>query len=307
MRVIITGASGFIGKNLLLGLPSNWEVIAVYNQSTDFLDFLEQHKISNVTAVKVDLLNKQEIDNIIQKHGKQFDVCVYLAANGDPAFSVNNPIYDIESNTISLINFLDLLEINRLVYFSSGAVYDGLKGVVNPQSKIEPKLPYAISKLASELYVKFFRKENRIGNYIILRFFGAYGPYEPNRKIYNKLVRNFAMENNNTFIVRGDGKNMIDAMYIDDTIAGIKKVVSSDNSDITVDYVSGNPLSINQLVYRAATLFGKNSPEIIHEGNVPEYINFRANIEEFNIFFQFKPAIGLEEGLMKFYYHLKNG
>ena len=123
-----------------------------------------------------------------------------------------------------------------MIFFSSGAVYDGLTGLVSPESKLNPKLPYAISKLASEQYIQFFAKKGQIENYIILRFFGAFGPYEPERKIYTKLVRAFALEGKDEFVVRGDGKNLIDAMYVDDTIDGILKVMASSEKNKIVDF-----------------------------------------------------------------------
>ena len=307
MKIIITGASGFIGKNLLLNLPDSWEVIALYNKSYDFLNFISDHKIKNVFTEKINLLNRDHLKYLVQKYGNQFDGCIYLAANSDPAISVHNPLDDIESNTLTLINLLDLINIKRLLFFSSGAVYDGLVGDVNPKSHVNPLLPYAISKLASEQYIKFYKSvHKKIEEYILIRFFGAYGPFEPHRKIFNKLIKNFAFDKNESFIIRGDGENFIDAMYVEDTIQGIKNIFNSEISNVTVDFSSNQPITINQLVNRAAKLFGIDEPEIIHEGNVPEYIKFKVSCNDFNALFKFMPSISLEEGLMKFYNFLKS-
>ena len=64
---------------------------------------------------------------------------------------------------------------------------------VGPDTVLRPTLPYAISKQACENYVRHFRESGRLGSYVIARFFGAFGPYEPERKIYTRLVR-WAME-----------------------------------------------------------------------------------------------------------------
>ena len=88
-----------------------------------------------------------------------------------------------ESNTVALVTFLEHCSVNHLVYLSSGAVYDGLVGAVSPETPCSPRLPYAISKLAAEQYVRFFsERRHRPASYINVRFFGAYGPYEPARK-----------------------------------------------------------------------------------------------------------------------------
>src|SRR5207253_3027359 len=117
------------------------------------------------------------------------DAALYLAANSDPAASAERPRWDLESNTVGLVNFLESCAVDHLVYVSSGAVYDGLIGPVSPASPVAPRLPYAISKLASEQYVRFFSERRRsVGSFIIVRFFGAYGPYEPARKITTRWL-----------------------------------------------------------------------------------------------------------------------
>ena len=55
----------------------------------------------------------------------------------------------------------------------------------------------------------------------MVRFFGAYGPYEASHKIYTRLVRAFALESRNTYTIYGDGANLIDAMYVDDAIDAV--------------------------------------------------------------------------------------
>ena len=84
------------------------------------------------------------------------------------------------SNTLSLVTLLEHVRVGHVVYVSSGAVYDGLRrsGLAGDR-RSRPLLPYAISKLASEQYVRFFaERRHAIGSYINVRFFGAYGPYE---------------------------------------------------------------------------------------------------------------------------------
>lgn len=301
MRIIIPGASGFIGKNLLLKLPPRWEVIALYNTSHDFLDFLVRNNLQNVYPLKVDLSDKDQIKKIVSIFGDNFDFAVYLAANGDPIHSVKDPSNDLLSNTITLINFLESIHVDRFLYFSSGAVYDGLIGEISPASALFPILPYAISNLASESYIKFYHlKRKKINSYIILRFFGAFGPYEPERKIYTKLIKNFALEKKESFSIAGDGNNLIDAMYIDDTIDGILKVIESNYSNITLDFAFCNPITINELVKTTARIFGIKNPDIKHENTVPEYIAFKADCRTFNKTFDFETKINLDEGILKF-------
>jgi UDP-glucose 4-epimerase len=300
MKIIVPGASGFIGKNFILKAPKDWGIIAIYN-NRNLQDFVDEHNLSNVIAVKCDLANEKEVERLSKQVGKGFDICLYLAANTVIPLSVKDPVFDLHANTISLLNFLKFFRGKRIIFLSSGAVYDGLSGLVNPNIPVSPKIPYAISKLASENYIKFYvAKKKNFKNYIILRFFGAYGSYEPPRKIYTKLIRAFYFENKNEFTVYGDGRNRIDAMYIDDTIDGILKVIRSDSQNLTVDFCSGNPLSISELVFATADIFDKVNPTIRYEGTSEEYIKFYVSNKMMEKLFAFKPVTTLEEGLKKF-------
>ena len=305
MKIVVPGASGFIGKNFILNAPKDWEITAIYNK-TELDDFIYEHGLDNVTPYKCDLSNQNEVSKMYKSIENEFDVCLFLAANTSVPLSVNEPLTDLEMNTVSLLNFLKYFKANKIVFLSSGAVYDGLSGRVDPSMPLNPKIPYAISKLASENYIKFIaNKEEKIKNYIILRFFGAYGPYEPSRKIYTKLIQNFYFKKNDSFTVYGDGKNIIDAMYIDDATEALIKVVTHDIANCTIDFCSENPMTIDELVYASAKVFGIKNVCINHVGEIEEYIEFNVSSAAMNNLFEFKPSTKLEDGLEKLAKHLR--
>ena len=64
MRVAITGASGFVGKNLLLRIPESWEVFGIFNSSTDFEDFVKRYCGSNVISIKCNLTDSTELKRL---------------------------------------------------------------------------------------------------------------------------------------------------------------------------------------------------------------------------------------------------
>ncbi|MBN1815102.1 MAG: NAD(P)-dependent oxidoreductase [Anaerolineae bacterium] len=299
-RLIVPGASGFIGHNLVLATPEDWEVVALYHNSHDFPAWVEQQGLRHVTAVRCDLTDETAVHELARRVGAQFDACVFLAANGDPAYSVEHPLQDLQATVVTLLHFLSHFEIGKLIYFSSGAVYDGLQGLVSPAVAVSPCLPYAITNWVCEHYARAFAHRGRVGQYVNLRFFGAYGPHEPPRKIYTRLVRRFAFERAPQFTIRGDGRNYIDAMYVEDAIRGILTILESDQGNLTVDFCSGTPLTINELVQTAARVFGMTDLEIEHVGQVPEYINFYVSGDAMAQLFDFRPQILVEEGLERF-------
>ena len=305
MRVIITGAGGFIGKNLLLGLSGEHQLLAL-DRGGDLPEFTARHSLESVSVREGDLTDERFLEETAAEWGEEPEAVIYLAGNGDPAYSVTHPREDLRDTVLGFLTFCRYFHPRRLIYFSSGAVYDGISGPVSPSSHLDPRLPYAIGKLACEQYLKFFHRSGSIGDFIILRFFGAYGPYEPPRKIYTKLVRSFLLEKQREFTIRGDGKNLIDAMFVDDTVRALQLVLKAAVSNQVVDFCVGRPFPIRELVEEAARVF-EVPVEIKFTGEVPEYIDFRPSPAEMKELFGFSPRIPLSEGLKKLGELLRRG
>jgi UDP-glucose 4-epimerase len=298
MQVVVTGASGFLGRNFLLRAPRDWDVLALYHR-TPLDDFMATHDLPHVRALRCDLLNAADVTAVSAAVNGRADAVMYFAANGDPAASSDRPRWDLESNTTALVNFLEHCAADHVVYVSSGAVYDGLVGDVTPSTPVAPVLPYAISKLASEHYVRFFAERRRsVGSYINVRFFGAYGPYEAERKITTRWLRRMT-EGQREFVIRGDGKNLIDFMYVDDAVDGFLALLSARGTSATVDFASGNPRSIDEVVFAMAQALGVEV-SVRHEGLVPEYIQFRSADRTMRDRFGVTPRVSFAEGFARF-------
>jgi nucleoside-diphosphate-sugar epimerase len=305
MRVIVTGASGFIGRNLLLKAPRDWHIVALAHR-TSLDDFVRHHALSHVQVMPCDLLSGDDVQAVARAVDGRADAVMYLAANGDPAASSGRPRWDLESNTTALVNFLEHCSADHLVYVSSGAVYDGLSGAVTPATPVAPRLPYAISKLASEQYVRFFAERRQsLGSYINVRFFGAYGPYEAERKITTRWLRGMAA-GQREFVVRGDGKNLIDFMYVDDAVDGFLALLGAIGTSLTVDFASGTPISVDDVVLAMARAM-KIDVTLRHEGVVPEYIEFRSADRTMSERFGVRPSISFEDGFRRFHDFFRQG
>lgn len=298
MRIIVTGASGFIGRNVLLRAPCEWDIIAVYNRTPGLEQFASRHALAHVRPVRCDLLQSADVQALARTAGDEVDAVLYLAANGDPAASTARPRWDLEANTVALLNFLEHCPARHLVYLSSGAVYDGLVGEVSPRSSVSPRLPYAIAKLASEQYIRFFAERRRaLESYINVRFFGAYGPYEPERKITTRWLLALA-NGTREFVLRGDGRNLIDFMYVDDAVDGLVALLRARGARTTVDFASGAPMSLDDIVGTMARVAGRDVT-IRHEGHTEEYIEFHSVDSAMRERFGVVPSISFEDGMKR--------
>ncbi len=297
MKLLLTGASGFIGRNVLLGAPREWEIIAVYNRTTDLPAFVAEHGLTHVAPVACDLASADAVRTLAARVGRA-DAVLYLAANGDPAASSERVRWDLELNTVAVVNVLEQCAAGRMVYMSSGAVYDGLLGPVTPASRVTPLLPYAVSKCASERYVAFFaERRHALGSYTNVRFFGAYGPYEAPRKITTRWLRAI-MAGQRAFNIRGNGRNLIDFMHVDDAVHALLRVVNAADFSGTVDLASGSPLTIDEVVAVMARAVGVEI-DVRHEGDVPEYIEFHSADTTMRERFGFVPVVPLADGIRR--------
>jgi UDP-glucose 4-epimerase len=297
MHLVVTGASGFIGRNALLRAPGDWRVTAVAHRTPGLEAFVAEHRLAHVTVARCDLTDPRATREAAERCGRA-DAVLYLAANGDPTASAEHPRWDLESNTLALVTFLEQWPADHLVYLSSGAVYDGLVGAVSPATPVNPRLPYAISKLASEQYVRFFCERRRaLASYVNVRFFGAYGPYEPARKITTRWLLALA-GGQREFVLRGNGDNLIDFMYVDDAVDGMLRLVAAAGTSATIDFASGHPVTVNAIVAAMARAIGVDV-ELRHQGETEEYIRFHSADPTMRDRFGFTPTILFEDGLRR--------
>jgi nucleoside-diphosphate-sugar epimerase len=297
MKLVVTGASGFIGRNVLLRAPRDWTIAGVYHRTTDLPTFVREHGLSHVTPVACDLSSADDVAALVKRTGRA-DAALYLAANGDPAASADRPRWDLELNTVAVVNFLEHAPADRVVYVSSGAVYDGLRGPVTPATAVNPLLPYAVAKLASERYVAFFAERRRtIASYANIRFFGAYGPYEAPRKITTRWLRGI-MAGQREFTIRGNGQNLIDFMYVDDAVDAMLRIVGDASFSGTVDLASRAPVTIDAIVDALARAVGADVT-VRHEGHVDEYIEFTSADDTMRTRFGFTPSISFDAGIAR--------
>ena len=233
--ILVTGAAGFIGSNLVKRLfndAKNIKVIGI-DSITDYYDVnIKYERLKEIevlgkdwTFVHDSIANKEAVEEIFSKN--KISVVVNLAAQAGVRYSIMNPDAYIQSNLIGFYNILEVCrhhEVEHLVYASSSSVYGSNKKVpYSTDDKVDnPVSLYAATKKSNELMAHAYSKLYNIPS-TGLRFFTVYGPAgRPDMAYFgftNKLV------NGETIKIFNYGNCKRDFTYIDDIVEGIVRVM----------------------------------------------------------------------------------
>ena len=272
--VLITGAAGFIGSNLvteLLRTVPQIKIVGLDNMN-DYYDvsikdyrlgeiekLAAEHTDSSWIFVRGNIADRELIDRLFDEYN--FDVVVNLAAQAGVRYSITNPDVYIESNIIGFYNILEACRatmktehpVEHLVYASSSSVYGSNKKIpYSTDDKVDnPVSLYAATKKSNELMAHAYSKLYNIPS-TGLRFFTVYGPAgRPDMAYFgftNKLIKGQTIE------IFNYGNCKRDFTYVDDIVTGVKHVMQ--NAPEKQDGEDGLPLP----PYRVYNI-GNNNPE----------------------------------------------
>ena len=239
--ILVTGAAGFIGSNLVLRLLESQEpvnIVGLDNLNNYYDPSLKDYRLKLIDAkcqgqtshswqfVKGDLADKALIDQLFAEH--HFDIVVNLAAQAGVRYSIENPDAYIQSNMIGFYNILEACRHNpveHLVYASSSSVYGGNRKVpFSTDDRVDnPVSLYAATKKSNELFAHCYSKLYNIPS-TGLRFFTVYGPAgRPDMAYFgftNKLLKG------QTIQIYNYGNCRRDFTFVDDIVEGIVRVMA---------------------------------------------------------------------------------
>ncbi len=271
MRVLVTGAAGFIGSHLTDKLLAQGdEVLGVDNLSSGTLANLGDARRSSVgkfTFQRVDVTSTA-ITDLIARYKPE--VVFHLAAQVDVRKSLADPIHDAMVNVIGTLNLLQAASENgarKFVFTSSGGCIYGEPGesrlpvsedqVYLPESM--PESPYGVSKKVVLDYLRYFKAIKDL-DYTALALSNVYGPrQEPASEVglEGQVVAIFSrkMLAGRPATIYGDGTQTRDFVYVEDVVAAFLAAQEKGSGEL-VNVGSGNELSVNELFGRLAELTG---------------------------------------------------
>lgn len=335
--ILVTGAAGFIGSNLVMELLNTQKGVTIIGLDSvnDYYDVsIKEYRLGKIerlarekqgstwTFVKGNIADKALVEKLFTQYS--FDVVVNLAAQAGVRYSITNPDVYIEANLIGFYNILEACRnhpVKHLVYASSSSVYGSNKKVpYSTEDKVDnPVSLYAATKKSNELLAHAYSKLYNIPS-TGLRFFTVYGPAgRPDMAYFgftNKLMKG------ETIQIFNFGNCKRDFTYVDDIVEGVKRVMTC--APEKMDGEDGLPLP----PYRVYNI-GNSSPEnlldfvdilqqeLIRAGVLPEDYDFEAHKQlvpmqpgdvpvtyadtsALERDFGFKPNTTLREGLRQF-------
>ena len=337
MKILVTGAAGFIGFNLAKRLLERGDEVVGLDNINDYYDVnlkygrlnelgidkgnieynksISSNKYPNFKFIKLNLEDKEGVDNLFKE--EKFDKVCHLAAQAGVRYSLTNPDAYIQSNIVGHMNILESVrhnEVESLCYASSSSVY-GLnkKQPFSVDDNVDhPISLYAATKKTDELMSHTYSYLYNIPT-TGLRFFTVYGPWgRPDMALF-KFVKNI-MENK-PIDVYNYGKMKRDFTYIDDIIEGVVRVIDNPPkantnwdgkpSESIAPYKiynigRGKPVELMEFIEAIENIIGKKAKKNLlplQPGDVPSTYADTSALENE---LGYKPKVDVEEGIKKF-------
>lgn len=325
MKILITGAAGFIGYHLSKKLlDDSYQIIGIDNLNDYYDPSLKQSRLeilgkyNNFNFHKVDLKDKAAVDNIFETY--QPTHVINLAAQAGVRYSIENPYAYVDSNLTGFMNVLEACRnypVEHLLYASSSSVYGGNK--VAPFSTNHnvdhPVSLYAATKKSNELMAHTYSHLYGIPT-TGLRFFTVYGPYGRPDMAYFSFTKDILA--GKPIKVFNHGKMERDFTYIDDIVEGIVKLigkapVANKDWDESKDELStsfapykiynignNNPVQLMRFINALESALGKEAEKVYMDMQPGDVLRTYADVSDLERDINFKPSTSIEDGLKKF-------
>ena len=326
MKVLVTGAAGFIGFHVvrklialghdIVGLDNinnyydvrlkyaRLEETGVWKEKIAWNKLVQSEKYPNYRFVQLDLTDGDNLPRLFRE--ERFTHVINLAAQAGVRYSLENPMAYIQSNIVGFTNLLEacrLSPVEHLAYASSSSVYGDDTPVPYKESAAtdHPVSLYAATKKANELMAYTYAKLFKIPATGI-RFFTVYGPW--GRPDMAPWLFMSAISKSETIQVFNNGNMQRDFTYIDDIVEGIVKIAdSSPKSEIPhVVYNIGcsSPVNLMDFIRIIEENIGKQAIMEMREMQPGDVIATYADTSQLETDFGYKPTTTIEEGTAEF-------
>ena len=324
MKILVTGAAGFIGFFVSIKLLDMGHKVTGIDNLNDYYDIeLKKNRLKNINSNNFDFLNIDLVDALSLNSiflDKKFDCVINLAAQAGVRYSIENPHAYINSNIVGFSNILEACRhnhIEHLIYASSSSVYGMNKTVpFSVKDNVDhPVSLYAATKKSNELLAHSYSHLYNIPT-TGLRFFTVYGPWGRPDMAYFLFTK--AILEGNPIKVFNEGNMKRDFTYVDDIVNTIEKISSTKpKSQKNWDSVNPNPSSssapykiynignnvpvkLTDFIKEIENKMGMKATLDLMPMQLGDVVSSHADIDETVEHFEYKPNTSVKEGISRF-------
>ena len=310
MKILVTGAAGFIGSKLMHTLQERGDEVVGIDNYNDYYDVrLKEARVAafGLDVIRMDLADKEAIDRLFA--AQRFDKVVNLAAQAGVRYSITNPYAYLQSNLVGFLNILEACRnfgVKHLVYASSSSVY-GMNAKVPycEDDKVDnPVSLYAATKKSNELMAHSYCKLYGI-SMTGLRYFTVYGPW--GRPDMAPMLFAKAISRGETIKVFNRGDMIRDFTYVDDIVAGtvgcIDREPAPDANGLRYRVYNigcSHPVKLMDFISEMEEALGVEAKKEFLPMQPGDVYQTNADTTRLETEIGYKPAVRLHEGIGRF-------
>jgi UDP-glucuronate 4-epimerase len=308
MKVLVTGAAGFIGFHLTRRLLDRGDsVVGIDNLNDYYPVALKRARLAEIgdnprfRFEQMDIADRKALPELFA--AEKFDAAVNLAAQAGVRYSIENPWAYVDSNLVGFVNVLECCRhypVRHLVYASSSSVYGGNeKTPFSEEDKVDsPVSLYAATKKSNELMASCYCKLYGI-RATGLRFFTVYGPW--GRPDMSPMLFASAISAGRPIKVFNNGDMMRDFTYIDDIVEGVMRVLDKAPGMHEVYNIGcSNPVRLMDFISEIESAVGHPAEKIMLPMQPGDVYQTYADTSKLERDFGYRPGVTLHEGIARF-------
>ena len=301
-QFLVTGGAGFIGSNLVDAIIANGDRVRVLD---NFLTGKAENLAENRDRIELIEGDIGTLDTC-RRATEGVDYVLHQAALPSVPKSIELPIDSNRTNIAGIVNLLVAArdaKAKRVVFAASSSAYGDTPTLPKTEDMpVSPKSPYAIQKVAGEMYCRTFYEIYGLET-VALRYFNIFGPRQDPTSFYSAVIPKFiaACLKDEAPTIFGDGETSRDFTYIDNVVQANLKACTADKACAgeVMNIACGSRISLNELAEVVRNKVGRGKPPVHAEERAGDVKHSLAAIDKAQKLIGYAPEVGFPEGIQR--------